>query len=151
MRGDRPVFALLHSERERFTPHARGSTWAPCPSTSDSHVYPACAGIDRFARRDYVKIRRLPRMRGDRPMGEYEEIEEKAFTPHARGSTPNRSFSLGATIVYPACAGIDPSLMSTARMCVGLPRMRGDRPGLPPGWPWRSWFTPHARGSTFAD
>jgi len=54
-------------------------------------------------------------------------------------------------MVYPACAGIDPSLMSTARMCVGLPRMRGDRP------PHRSHhhqadpFTPHARGSTWVD
>ncbi len=52
--------------------------------------------------------------------------------------------------VYPACAGIDPARSSSSSIFLRLPRMRGDRPlfgqrARPP-----SWFTPHARGSTFA-
>ena len=32
-----------------------------------------------------------------------------AFTPHARGSTALEEFEAGGCVVYPACAGIDPS------------------------------------------
>ena len=51
-------------------------------------------------------------------------------------------------IVYPACAGIDPRTMSSARPSTSLPRMRGDRPQDVGHTGLDSQFTPHARGST---
>ncbi len=68
MRGDRPVFALLHSERERFTPHARGSTVSKQFGSSSAKVYPACAGIDPSSTSGFAGLVSLPRMRGDRPL-----------------------------------------------------------------------------------
>ena len=50
--------------------------------------------------------------------------------------------------VYPACAGIDRSHPDDILRPVGLPRMRGDRPGFGDGDMQRTKFTPHARGST---
>ncbi len=50
--------------------------------------------------------------------------------------------------VYPACAGIDLTLLLAGQVYGGLPRMRGDRPGQFTSGNVASWFTPHARGST---
>ena len=87
-------------------------------------------------------------MRGDRPY-----IQEHAraclpFTPHARGSTRTYTGSVSLPSVYPACAGIDPSLGITSMLAACLPRMRGDRPAPGPDACGGHWFTPHARGST---
>src|SRR5690554_4452707 len=51
-------------------------------------------------------------------------------------------------LVYPACAGIDPVSLNTAKLPTSLPRMRGDRPSHLAGIIGLSQFTPHARGST---
>ena len=87
-------------------------------------------------------------MRGDRP--EEQAVAEAigAFTPHARGSTSKQYPYLPLSIVYPACAGIDPSRLvrMTTRRC--LPRMRGDRPFAFSLSIRKEAFTPHARGST---
>jgi len=49
MRGDRPGVIQLLPTLTMFTPHARGLTQV-CPAQSGCLlVYPACAGIDRFA------------------------------------------------------------------------------------------------------
>ena len=67
--------------------------------------------------------------------------------PHA-GSTLTLTTKPSLSRVYPACAGIDPSL--TGQDCVDdrLPRMRGDRPYLISCVSSLFLFTPHARGST---
>ena len=46
MRGDRPSLAILLWLVEKFTPHARGSTFLVLVVSSYVVVYPACAGID---------------------------------------------------------------------------------------------------------
>ena len=51
-------------------------------------------------------------------------------------------------IVYPACAGIDLYIIKKGAHCMGLPRMRGDRPERDANYTRHLWFTPHARGST---
>ncbi len=67
-------------------------------------------------------------MRGDRPQAVAEAIRAVEFTPHARGSTEEKRQKKGRGIVYPACAGIDPSFCGLLHQRQGLPRMRGDRP-----------------------
>ena len=50
--------------------------------------------------------------------------------------------------VYPACAGIHPSLRTGRPSVPGLPRMRGDPPAPGRSGRQRAASTPHARGST---
>ncbi len=87
-------------------------------------------------------------MRGDRPSTWLQQVTIVAFTPHARGSTLVPDEDIVAVDVYPACAGIDPSLCRPSPAYAGLPRMRGDRPTGTSALHWLSPFTPHARGST---
>ncbi len=111
-------------------------------------VYPACAGIDLRSKSGKTGRRCLPRMRGDRPQPVLTEGTPTTFTPHARGSTCCRMCYDLHTIVYPACAGIDPRKEGPGRYVVCLPRMRGDRPSLAGHLLIVCEFTPHARGST---
>ena len=148
MRGDRPRVPLEIEVPSQFTPHARGSTYDVATDGSRPGVYPACAGIDRGQTCAGCSGRGLPRMRGDRPVYSGILCRSQKFTPHARGSTSKGKVVRARAKVYPACAGIDPSLLMVCCGNIGLPRMRGDRPS----WFCRltslSAFTPHARGST---
>ena len=111
-------------------------------------VYPACAGIDPHSLLSSWLWTSLPRMRGDRPASCIGSSRMTAFTPHARGSTLIIQPLWGVTLVYPACAGIDPQFGGPTDTARGLPRMRGDRPFLFHYFTPSIWFTPHARGST---
>ena len=75
-------------------------------------------------------------------------METGKFTPHARGSTFDKNPFFFAILVYPACAGIDPTRKARTPRGTRLPRMRGDRPTDNYGLWGRVKFTPHARGST---
>ena len=87
-------------------------------------------------------------MRGDRPSDSPVPSRAFMFTPHARGSTPKILCLFVTQLVYPACAGIDPSNHFIFLPPFGLPRMRGDRPGIYSVSLDGEPFTPHARGST---
>ena len=87
-------------------------------------------------------------MRGDRPYKLICYGCGKAFTPHARGSTPSFVTPHYFIEVYPACAGIDPQFLSELESISCLPRMRGDRPQNKSFTSVSLKFTPHARGST---
>ncbi len=150
MRGDRPGHITGMIPTNRFTPHARGSTWFRSRYSLPRHVYPACAGIDRSKSRSLRFFVCLPRMRGDRPLSIGSMRKQEEFTPHARGSTLAACSVPLAIRVYPACAGIDPLRTCGIRGILSLPRMRGDRPCLPKSKCCLFVFTPHARGSTSA-
>jgi len=148
MRGDRPEATWGWAEAWQATPHARGSTPAACSSGTSICGYPACAGIDR-CRVDCAHFgRRLPRMRGDRPLLKNPTTAITRATPHARGSTSSGPWQTALGRGYPACAGIDLSFGTPRHTWAGLPRMRGDRPRPVPAYRGRKRATPHARGST---
>ena len=150
MRGDRPLLLPAARGVPQFTPHARGSTVVLVSPGFPLRVYPACAGIDLFEKKVDFSSGRLPRMRGDRPRLRTISNRTQKFTPHARGSTVLSRRRLVGMLVYPACAGIDLFRYALRVACVGLPRMRGDRPERVIPIRRRSVFTPHARGSTSA-
>jgi len=87
MRGDRPCPHRKRFHDSKFTPHARGSTLSRSCRRCLEKVYPACAGIDLTQALSKCLWLRLPRMRGDRPLGQYVLPLARTFTPHARGST----------------------------------------------------------------
>ena len=148
MRGDRPGASCVITYSIVATPHARGSTLEIILRAAPAAGYPACAGIDPTMQPTRPLCSRLPRMRGDRPGYPTEMGHDPKATPHARGSTPCRSYLPIPPKGYPACAGID---LWPAKRCLSrswLPRMRGDRPfggRIPHGG---GEATPHARGST---
>lgn len=53
--------------------------------------------------------------------------------------------------IYPACAGINLTILSADCENGNLPRMRGDQPAVVARRPVSFAFTPHARGSTYHD
>ncbi len=87
MRGDRPPHRDTAKRRMAATPHARGSTWGKTPAGTEGAGYPACAGIDPWSPFELPHSKRLPRMRGDRPMSCRVLSVSCRATPHARGST----------------------------------------------------------------
>ncbi len=92
----------------------------------------------------------LPRTRGDRPgRGDvYREWHEAS--PHPRGST-QRVAGLDQLVEgFPAPAGIDPRASCTTTWACGLPRTRGDRPGVGARAGLQHPASPHPRGSTRA-
>ena len=148
MRGDRPELLPSKGTYYVFTPHARGSTLFRSSDPYLPLVYPACAGIDLAFTASAYSPSSLPRMRGDRPDLHLWPGYDPLFTPHARGSTLQKTLARYCKPVYPACAGIDLSAVSAYESAIGLPRMRGDRPGAFWRYPDGQMFTPHARGST---
>ena len=128
MRGDRPADRNRLMKVAEATPHARGSTIQRLVELYARSGYPACAGIDLSEEIKEITYKRLPRMRGDRPLGGHPCRRTSVATPHARGST----FTLYAVRErsggYPACAGIDLIYFGRPLRLLGLPRMRGDRP-----------------------
>ena len=87
-------------------------------------------------------------MRGDRPDISKIPMTNTGFTPHARGSTHCHLRASAGSVVYPACAGIDPYGSHVLFHVFRLPRMRGDRPLIQALVDFVFQFTPHARGST---
>ena len=87
-------------------------------------------------------------MRGDPPEVSPDKVDKLVSTPHARGSTQIPYQFAFSVEVYPACAGIHPSICADLHATVRLPRMRGDPPTLISAARFRRQSTPHARGST---
>ncbi len=106
MRGDPPFLERGSKGAELSTPHARGSTHALIKQRTGKKVYPACAGIHPPATRPRLGLVCLPRMRGDPPRLQTLAEAYHGSTPHARGSTRDRSRRRRRQAVYPACAGI---------------------------------------------
>ena len=151
MRGDPPVKEKAMRQEARSTPHARGSTLPKERRCSQGRVYPACAGIHLLPPPGIYSSCRLPRMRGDPPEISSTNKTHQRSTPHARGSTCKRMCMVIYRKVYPACAGIHPTISIFFISSSRLPRMRGDPPQV--RTTWISWkpSTPHARGSTCID
>ena len=134
-----------------FTPHARGSTRSCGKAAGIFCIYPACAGINPVEATITVNQEDLPRMRGDQPTMIAGRCQEKLFTPHARGSIQVNDRFIESTSIYPADAGINLHKWLLGLKKIHLPRMRGDQPNGYATCNAEKEFTPHARGSPYAD
>ncbi|ACL64143.1 conserved hypothetical protein [Anaeromyxobacter dehalogenans 2CP-1] len=150
VRGDRPSSWRSARTRTVASPRARGSTPEVNRLVAEHLGFPACAGIDPSAPRSRGPGRRLPRVRGDRPMRERSEPRMSVASPRARGSTRGPACPGPARNGFPACAGIGPSSPRWSSTASRLPRVRGDRPGRTFISTTRSPASPRARGSTVA-
>ena len=72
---------------EEASPHARGSTRYEAYACERKAGFPACAGIDPLQNVFAASNAWLPRMPGDRPLGDVSAGVVIGASPHARGST----------------------------------------------------------------
>ena len=67
MRGDVPEIRAASIVRMMFSPHARGCSWQHRQFYYPEYVFPACAGMFRYRKREKIFEGCFPRMRGDVP------------------------------------------------------------------------------------
>ena len=148
MRGDGPSSAALMTVAAKFPPHARGWTVAQGHTRRRRAVSPACAGMDLMDLQPFQRRFRFPRMRGDGPLLRDDLSPSAPFPPHARGWTLGLYYEAYASMVSPACAGMDRLLSRCRRARRCFPRMRGDGPVQADIESVTTAFPPHARGWT---
>ena len=147
-RGDGPGPAMTGHASASFPPHTRGWTCVWSSLRWLCSVSPAHAGMDRTPDSCSIDIPGFPRTRGDGPSMKTGNFQIPEFPPHTRGWTDLTSSFVGAALVSPAHAGMDPRIASRASTQPGFPRTRGDGPDSSYSTRCRCWFPPHTRGWT---
>ena len=127
-RGDRPQEYGAVRYFVRASPRTRGSTSPRRKSPRRGPGFPAHAGIDHGLTTRDLAQKRLPRARGDRPVGGRALPPGYTASPRTRGSTCGVSAFRGYVEGFPAHAGIDLSSPLSRNSSGWLPRARGDRP-----------------------
>ena len=109
-------------------------------------VFPAHAGMFRALRDRISGSVSFPRARGDVPFPRQQIHKIKLFSPRTRGCSALEERKERYFRVFPAHAGMFPSLLPPIVELLGFPRARGDVPITAPavGTAWR--FSPRTRG-----
>ncbi len=110
-------------------PRTRGWTPLQVPVQAALRGSPAHAGMDLRHVCPVCAARRLPRARGDGPIGNGGTAGRLRAPPRTRGWTDLNERGRRAVAGSPAHAGMDPRGRSSGRPCSRLPRARGDGPG----------------------
>ena len=147
-RGDRPLFAAAGSPPAEASPRTRGSTRVRLDLDRTRAGFPAHAGIDPWALVLSRPWTRLPRARGDRPVGFIGHCPVSKASPRTRGSTCRLTIRRDIDDGFPAHAGIDPDVHTSYEFPRRLPRARGDRPLLAAVIASYGRASPRTRGST---
>ena len=147
-RGDGPVVHRRGRVRYRASPHTRGWTSASRRLPVPDHGFPAHAGMDPRSSRFLMRPSRLPRTRGDGPVGSVVALRPNPASPHTRGWTVGAVRAVHAERGFPAHAGMDPSASVSTRSHTGLPRTRGDGPDAAMVGAVPRAASPHTRGWT---
>ncbi len=147
-RGDGPCSVVPADCADRTAPRTRGWTHSLQPRPGGDPDCPAHAGMDPLRQAQYRVWDRLPRARGDGPVCDHGRAPLVATAPRTRGWTLSRSAPAGHKLDCPAHAGMDPDLVSVALELHGLPRARGDGPGIKPITSSARPTAPRTRGWT---
>ena len=127
-RGDGPDSTVLCHIHTRASPRSRGWTLAPRPPPDPRAGFPALAGMDPSATTSVVRLRGLPRARGDGPGSLGGGGGADGASPRSRGWTPLRCRHPSLRGGFPALAGMDPPYFMAMKPQERLPRARGDGP-----------------------
>ena len=85
IRGDVPEDPYTSSGYWGFSPHTRGCSPVPSWSYGTKKVFPAYAGMFLKPLCDHKHSRCFPRIRGDVPDPEMQDLLRLLFSPHTRG------------------------------------------------------------------
>ena len=127
-RGDGPEGGRARSRPSPVSPHTRGWTRIEARVHADRGGFPAHAGMDPSSRRSPSFSRRFPRTRGDGPRPVLFHQSIMAVSPHTRGWTRTSAERLRCQRGFPAHAGMDRRVSSSANARARFPRTRGDGP-----------------------
>ena len=127
-RGDGPEVREWLDQIARASPHTRGWTEFFVDRAADVSGFPAHAGMDPATGKRRSCSRRLPRTRGDGPLGHGLTAFVQLASPHTRGWTAGLGIGGRGRIGFPAHAGMDPARPGSRGRGGGLPRTRGDGP-----------------------
>ena len=127
-RGDGPRFGSVNPESSKPPPRARGWTGGRRLARPAVRASPASAGMDRAGVRSVPARPRLPRERGDGPLGQSSEPRRNEPPPRARGWTEGSRPTEEGRTASPASAGMDRRGASNGACWRCLPRERGDGP-----------------------
>src|SRR5690606_8963826 len=128
-RGDVPQAKNGRKNLKICSPQTRGCT---VPSTSKStrtFLFPADAGMYRFAALVYARPLSVPRRRGDVPFCRLGIRTAVICSPQTRGCTELDGPAVVAAILFPADAGMYRWPTWVYRTGGSVPRRRGDVPG----------------------
>ena len=127
-RGDGPYWHVRACQVSGVAPHTRGWALRQARRLRRQAGCPAHAGMGPTSSTRGQMIKRLPRTRGDGPLGQSSDPESVTVAPHTRGWAARRHCKLCQKRGCPAHAGMGPK--RTAGDCTrpGLPRTRGDGP-----------------------
>ena len=107
------------------SPHTRGCFSRPWLLREKLVVFPAYAGVFPSSRSPSSAGGSLPRIRGGVSVAHSHYLSAVTSSPHTRGCFPSRSPSRRSGVVFPAYAGVFPTLLSPCRSFLSLPRIRG--------------------------
>ena len=147
-RGDGPSHAPRPAPRRGASPHTRGWTPARRLDLRLGPGFPAHAGMDPSTWSRRSARSRLPRTRGDGPLGQTSFPELARASPHTRGWTRGRWRLAVPGPGFPAHAGMDRRRSAAAADTARLPRTRGDGPCPDPIAGSQMRASPHTRGWT---
>ena len=145
-RGDGPPSRFHRRCLSGCSPRARGWPGVRRMREDDVGVFPASAGMARTAAASSLGLWRVPRERGDGPDGDAVFRPWAQCSPRARGWPGVGGVSSGASIVFPASAGMARDARVERRPCRRVPRERGDGPGFDSNLRCRGLCSPRARG-----
>ena len=127
-RGDGPSWSSWYSDLSSASPHTRGWTRAHAQSDQARVGFPAHAGMDLCRSPGLRPAARLPRTRGDGPLGLPARTGPQQASPHTRGWTARVGLRRPVDGGFPAHAGMDRARATTTTSNRWLPRTRGDGP-----------------------
>ena len=148
-RGDGPGSAFTDPEPSTDSPHPRGWTLTHLGAARSGVGFPAPAGMDPGPGCLSPPRTRIPRTRGDGPLGSCGSMGIPMDSPHPRGWTRLRADRTPCQYGFPAPAGMDPGRGLRTPRPRRIPRTRGDGPRCrqvhirdvldsphPRGWTW---------------
>ena len=147
-RGDGPRFVTLRHWCETDSPRSRGWTAVRDRRRQAKEGFPALAGMDPEIDSAANRCTGIPRARGDGPARRRRRELPRRDSPRSRGWTVPVFSNQTDVGGFPALAGMDPSMRCSHRTWPGIPRARGDGPGLPPCGQPPPKDSPRSRGWT---
>ena len=125
IRGGVSNSAFLYLNRKKSSPHTRGCFFRLCIVIGVDTVFPAYAGVFLAVYCAVLVSVGLPRIRGGVSQISPMTIYHAQSSPHTRGCFYSSCCSPSWRLVFPAYAGVFPSLAEKLQTCVSLPRIRG--------------------------
>ena len=106
VRGDVPVTNTFNELAGPFSPRARGCSPKQKPLAGTLVVFPACAGMFLPVSWANWTAWGFPRVRGDVPLPQVQQLRLIVFSPRARGCSLAKLIIDRIRTVFPACAGM---------------------------------------------